>query len=116
MQVRARPGSSSLIEPAGEMWSVVTLSPSMASTRAPSMSVDAASARRGMPSKYGGLRTYVESLVPREAVAGRAPSSAVPALVALEDLAVALAEHVRLHGLLDGLRDLLLATARCRCR
>jgi hypothetical protein len=30
----------------------------------------------------------------------------VPALVALEHLAVALAEHVRLHGLLDGLRDL----------
>ena len=46
--------------PAGEMWSVVTESPSFASTRAPSMSVTGAGLA-GMPSKYGGLRTYVES-------------------------------------------------------
>src|SRR4051794_14979517 len=53
-------GESGLIELAGEMWSVVTESPSLASTRAPEMSAtgvgDAA-----MPSKYGGFRTYVES-------------------------------------------------------
>ena len=44
MQVAGRPGESFLIEPAGEMWSVVTLSPSSASTRAPVMSLD----RRGL--------------------------------------------------------------------
>ena len=49
-------GLSALIEPAGLMWSVVTESPSLASTRAPAMSVtgDGSSC---MPSKYGGLRT-----------------------------------------------------------
>src|SRR6218665_3358358 len=41
------------------MWSVVTESPSFASTRAPRMSVTAAGVIV-MPSKYGGLRTYVE--------------------------------------------------------
>ena len=46
--------------PAGEMWSVVTESPSMASTRAPSMSVTS-SGSGGKSSKYGGWRTYVES-------------------------------------------------------
>jgi hypothetical protein len=39
-----------LIEPAGEMWSVVTLSPRMASGRAPKMSV-MAPGFFGMPSK-----------------------------------------------------------------
>ena len=53
-------GLSALIEPAGLMWSVVTESPSIASTRAPSMSVISAGSAF-MPSKYGGLRTYVES-------------------------------------------------------
>ena len=54
---RYRPaGLSALIEPAGQMWSVVTESPSLASTRAPSMSVTGCGSR-GMPSKYGGLRT-----------------------------------------------------------
>ena len=42
--------------PAGEMWSVVTESPSMASVRAPWMSSTGAGSA-GMPSKYGGLRT-----------------------------------------------------------
>ena len=42
------------------MWSVVTESPSLSSTRAPSMSVTG-SGSSDMPSKYGGLRTYVES-------------------------------------------------------
>ena len=44
-------------------------------------------------------------LVPGEAVAGR-DLERVPALVAVEHLAVALAEHVGLHGLLDRLGDL----------
>ena len=42
--------------PAGLMWSVVTESPSLASTFAPVMSVSALGSR-SMPSKYGGLRT-----------------------------------------------------------
>ncbi len=54
---RYRPaGLSGLIEPAGLMWSVVTESPSLASTRAPTTSVTG-SGRAPMPSKYGGLRT-----------------------------------------------------------
>src|ERR671917_170001 len=57
---RYRPaGESGLIELAGEMWSVVTESPSLASTRAPAMSVTG-EGDWAMPSKYGGLRTYVE--------------------------------------------------------
>src|SRR4029453_7069898 len=59
---RYRPaGESGLIELAGEMWSVVTESPSLARTRAPEMS-DTGSGAGCMPSKYGGLRTYVDSL------------------------------------------------------
>ncbi len=53
-------GESGLIELAGEMWSVVTESPSLASTRAPEMSPTGAGSA-AMPSKYGGFRTYVES-------------------------------------------------------
>src|SRR5215475_12495702 len=53
-------GESALMEPAGEMWSVVTESPSFARTRAPEMS-ETADGVACMPSKYGGLRTYVES-------------------------------------------------------
>jgi aconitate hydratase len=49
-------GESFLIAPAGEMWSVVTESPSLASTRAPAMSPTGAGLWV-MPSKYGGLRT-----------------------------------------------------------
>ena len=43
-------GLSFLIAPAGLMWSVVTESPSLSSTRAPSMSVTG-SGSSGMPSK-----------------------------------------------------------------
>ena len=53
-------GESFLIAPAGLMWSVVTESPSLSSTRAPSMSATG-SGSSGMPSKYGGFRTYVDS-------------------------------------------------------
>ena len=45
--------------PAGEMWSVVMLSPSIASTRALRMSV-MGSGVFFMPAKYGGCFTYVE--------------------------------------------------------
>ncbi|GMA85281.1 hypothetical protein GCM10025868_05310 [Angustibacter aerolatus] len=48
-----------MIDPAGLMWSVVTESPSSASTRAPVMSVTGEGSAC-MPSKYGGLRTYVD--------------------------------------------------------
>src|SRR5439155_7704260 len=54
-------GESGLMEPAGEMWSVVTESPSIARTRAPWMSVTGVG-EAAMPSKYGGLRTYVDSV------------------------------------------------------
>ncbi len=47
------------MEPAGLMWSVVTESPSLSSTRAPVTS-RTGSGSRPMPSKYGGLRTYVD--------------------------------------------------------
>ena len=49
-------GESGLIEPAGEMWSVVTESPSSARTRAPSKSLSGAGSL-GRPSKKGGRRT-----------------------------------------------------------
>ena len=49
-------GLSFLIEPAGLMWSVVTESPSLSSTRAPSTS-ETGVVSMVMPSKYGGLRT-----------------------------------------------------------
>src|SRR3954453_19374529 len=53
-------GESALIEPAGEMWSVVTESPSLARTRASVMSATGVGCS-DMPSKYGGLRTDVDS-------------------------------------------------------
>ena len=49
-------GAVALIAPAGEMWSVVTESPSLARTFAPWMS-DTGAGCAGMPSKYGGRRT-----------------------------------------------------------
>ena len=53
-------GLSALIDPAGEMWSVVIESPSSASTRAPRMSASA-SGSRVMPSKNGGALMYVDA-------------------------------------------------------
>ena len=87
-----RGGESFLIEPAGEMWSVVTESPSRASTRAPSMS----------PTRLRLARQVLEErrlahvgrvLGPGEAVALR-HLERVPALVALEHLAVGRLEHL----------------------
>ena len=49
-------GESGLIEPAGEMWSVVTESPSMTRQRAPATSSNGCGLG-GIPSKYGGWRT-----------------------------------------------------------
>ena len=49
-------GLSFLIAPAGEMWSVVTLSPSTASTRAPVIG-SIAGGSAWIPSKNDGLRT-----------------------------------------------------------
>src|SRR5918998_4252598 len=58
---RYRPaGESFLMLPAGEMWSVVTLSPRTAITLAPRISGTRLGLSRGIPSKYGGRRTYVE--------------------------------------------------------
>src|SRR5919199_1718583 len=48
------------IDPAGEMWSVVIESPSIASTRAPRMGCTPG-ASRVIPSKKGGFLTYVDS-------------------------------------------------------
>ena len=52
-------GDQAAIDPAGEMWSVVTESPSQASTRAPAMS-RIGSGTSVMPAKKGGSATYVE--------------------------------------------------------
>src|SRR3954470_12779967 len=100
-------GLPRLIEPAGEMWSVVTESPSMASTRAPWTSVLGCGSA-GMPSKYGGRpptggRPAVEvrrapyigrRVVPGEGVAGW-HVEALPALIAGVHVGVALLEHAR---------------------
>ena len=51
-------GLSGRIAPAGEMWSVVTLSPSSASTRAPVIG-STGGGSTGIPSKNGGRFTYV---------------------------------------------------------
>ncbi len=86
------------------MWSVVTLSPSSASTRAPWMSPTGS--RLGGHALEVGRQAHVGRVgIPGEALAG-GDRQAVPALVAGEHLAVAAAEHVRAHGLADGLRDL----------
>src|SRR5688572_31520489 len=52
-------GLSFLMDPAGEMWSVVMLSPIRARTRASRMSFTSAGVR-GMSSTYGGCLMYVE--------------------------------------------------------
>ena len=82
-----RPASVARMEPAGEMWSVVTLSPSTASTRAPSMSVTGAGLGRH-PLEVGGLEHIGRVGVPGEGLAlGHRHCS--PELVAFEDRGVA---------------------------
>ena len=105
-----RPGESGLIAPAGEMWSVVTESPTMTRQRAPRRPRPAGSAacRR---STAGGARR--SSRDPRR----RAPLGYVeraPVLVAREDVGVRPLEHLAAHGLGDRLLDLLAGSARCR--
>ena len=96
-----------MIAPAGEMWSVVTLSPSLASTRAPRMSSHLR--RLGLHALEVRRVAHVRGVgAPGVAVAVR-HVEARPVDVAVEDLRVALAEHVLLHGLLDRLGDLLRA-------
>src|SRR4030042_6613196 len=53
-------GPSSAMSPAGEIWSVVTESPSTARTRAPRISATG-SGSAGRYSKNGGFLTYVEA-------------------------------------------------------
>src|SRR6478609_774706 len=77
-------GLSFLMAPAGLMWSVVTESPSLSSTRAPEMSATG-SGSSGMPSKYGGFRTYVES---------SSQANVLPSGVAGEHVGVVVGEHV----------------------
>ena len=55
-------GLAAGIEPAGEMWSVVIESPSIASTRAPRTGATGFTSAV-IPSKNGGFATYVESLL-----------------------------------------------------
>ena len=82
------------------MWSVVTESPSSASARAPAMSLSGSGSgcqpvEEWRPLNVGRLR------VPGEAVAFGDLQRA-PAVVAVEHLRVALAEHVLAHRLTDG--------------
>ncbi len=104
-------GPSRLIEPAGEMWSVVTLSPSSASTRAPRTS-STRRRLRGHALEVGRQAHVGRALLPGEALAG-GDVERVPALVAVEHLAVALAEHVRLDGLARSSRRSRARRARC---
>src|SRR4030088_2584594 len=78
--------------PAGEMWSVVTESPSRASTLAPEMSVTGCGSA-GIPSKYGGLGTDRAIVFHSEGVAAWRRQVAPP-LVALEHVGVVLHEHL----------------------
>ena len=85
------------IDPAGEMWSVVTESPSTASTRAPVMSVD----RRGLALdavEERRPRDVGRGVVPAVAAAADGHGQGAPALVAVEHLAVDAPEDVGRDG------------------
>src|SRR5579875_2739480 len=86
------------------MWSVVTLSPSSARQRAPDVLQRLRFARQPLeerwPTDVGGAG------IPGEALS-TGHLERVPALVAVEHMCVALAEHVRLHRPLHNLGDLL---------
>ena len=97
-------GLSALIEPAGLMWSVVTESPSLASTRAPEMSVTGLR-RRAHALEVRGLAHVGRLRVPREGRALRR-RQALPALVAGEDVGVVLGEHRALDRGVDRVLDL----------
>ena len=97
-------GLAFLIAPAGEMWSVVTESPRTARTRAPSIGSTSAGSVVHVLEKR--RLAHVRRVRPRVAVAvGRI--EALPALVALEDVGVALLEHLLADCFGDGVLDLL---------
>src|ERR1700756_2900981 len=117
-------GAVALIAPAGEMWSVVTESPSLARTFAPWMSVTGAGSA-GIPSKYGGGPAQVGAGAPFNVLppgARRAPdvgrvrvpfervarwhAEAAPVVVAGEDVGVVTGEHLGGHRVLDDGRHL----------
>ncbi len=92
--VRYRPaGESGLIEPAGEMWSVVTESPSLASTRAPAMSATGVG-DGGHAVEVRRLADVRRVLRPRECLAGRCRQRR-PSLVSGVHIGVVLGEHLR---------------------
>ena len=87
------------------MWSVVTLSPRIGQHAGVGDVLQwLGLARQALEERR--LAHVGRALVPGEAVSGR-HLERVPALVAVEHLAVALVEHVGLHGVLDRRRDLL---------
>ncbi len=102
------------MSPAGEMWSVVTESPSSASTRAPSMS--ASGVGLGARSCEEGRLLDVGRLgVPGVECRRRRPASGVPALVALEDAGrTRLANSSGLHARADARLRSPRRSARCR--
>ena len=91
--------------PAGEMWSVVTLSPSLASTRAPATSVTGAGFP-GQTLEERGSQHVGRVRVPLEGAA-RGRFHRPPALVTVEHRRVPPAEHLRIERRADGLGDLL---------
>ena len=103
--VRYRPaGAVALIAPAGEMWSVVTESPSLARTLAPLMSCDrrrlgghAVEVRRA--ADVGGVRGPLERVALRDL-------QAAPVVVALEHVGVVGGEHLSADGARDDTADL----------
>src|ERR1700743_789593 len=108
-------GVPGLMRLGGERWSVVTESPSSASTRAPLMSATG-SGSAGMPSKYGGLRTYVESSAHSKVFSlggggvrhPLSPLKTAPPLFALEHVRIVLGEHLGVDRGRDGVGDILL--------
>ena len=97
-------GDQAAIEPAGEMWSVVTESPSTASTRAPSMSRDRRGRRPTARRRTAAWRCR-SSRVPGVSVARR-DRQRPPALVALEDDRVGAPEQLRVDRRSDDRPDL----------
>ena len=86
-QPAARPGCPAGMEPAGEMWSVVTESPSRASTRAP------ADGRRparlpGRPREERRAADVGGAGAPSGSACPAATASSLPGLVAVEDVGV----------------------------
>ena len=105
-------GLSAAIEPAGEMWSVVTESPKAASTRAPRIGwIGPGSAARS--TRNGGSWMYVLAASHgNNSLSARRGSRSTSSL-RLEHVGVAVAEHLGPDRLRDRGRDFLAASARC---